>query len=369
VRRPDPILAERRRLGPIEVSTLAAASHVEAHRALGRLVASPAAAAIEKRLAATHRDARPGQLAFARACRAFMEGRAAKGAVPSLVRRAIHEYFACLDVWAGAVGVSPDLALWAQDDNTGCQTGVLRCRDGSILLWHTEEDTIGYFDRPRLITLAVPGEARSAFLYPYLLPGPAFGWQREQIHAVDSLHMKRIPGAAGAFTAVASWLVWRLGPAIPAREVLRALCPYVDGCAIVVAQPSPGGATAMVHEIGGRHVQSRRLGARARSLVFQVNIVDRLDSPLGREQATRARDRALYEGRIRRAREAIERIRDPGPGELIRIMSNRRGKSYAYANIDVKAHCIARVSAAGIDLHTGAGAAHAADAVELRRVS
>jgi hypothetical protein len=33
-----------------------------------------------------------------------------------------------------------DLAMFLQNDCTGCQTGMYRAQDGSVVLWHTEED-------------------------------------------------------------------------------------------------------------------------------------------------------------------------------------------------------------------------------------
>jgi hypothetical protein len=374
MRASDPILAERRRLGPIEVHRLEAPSLVEAHRALGALVAAPARSAVEKRLAATPPAALATQLASARACRAFLERRPD---APAAVRGALAEYLASLSAWSEAVGLgdggasAEDLALWAQDDNTGCQTGMLRQRDGSVLLWHTEEDTIGYFDRPRVATLVVGGEARSAFLYPYLVPGPAFGWQRGQIHAVDTLHVRRERTPVGAFTCVASWLIWRLGPEIPAREVLVALAPHVDGCAINVAQRTARGVEATTHEVGGRHVQSRSLPPRAGSLLFQANAVHRPLSYLGREEALDAGERAPYAARARRTVEALALLEarcEPSAEDILRLLASRRGGSYAYANGDVKAHCLARVSAAGIDLHVGSGSAHRDDVARLERL-
>ena len=371
----DPILAERRRLGPIETLTVEAPSLVEAHRALGALVAEPARASIERRLFATPPAALAAQLAGVRACRSFLESRAG---APAVVRRAIGEYLASLSAWSEGVGLhdhgasADELALWAQDDNTGCQTGMLRQRDGAVLVWHTEEDTLGFFDHPRVASLVVGGEARSAFLYPYLVPGPAFGWQRGQLCTVDTLHVRREDTAAGALTCVASWLIWRLGPEIPARELLLALAPHVDGCAINVVQQTARGVEATTHEIGGRCVQSRRLARRAGALAFQANAVHRPRSPLGRGEALDPRERARYEARARRTREALDGLSsrgvEPGPQHLLRMMASRRGGAYAYANADVKAHCVGRVSASGIELHLGSGAAHPGDVARLERV-
>ncbi len=43
------------------------------------------------------------------------------------------------------------------------------------------------------------------------------------------------------------------------------------------------------------------------------------------------------------------------------MIASRRGGSYAYANADVKAHAVACVSAAGIEVHVASGPAHPGD--------
>ena len=257
-----------------------------------------------------------------------------------------------------------DLGLWAQDDNTGCVTGMLRESGGSVLLWHIEEDTIGYFDIPRIVSFVLPGETLSAFLYPYLLPGPAFGWGEGQLHAVDSLHLRR-NGCAGTFTSVAAWLVWRLGAAMDAREILRALAPFVDGCAINVAHATGSGVQAATHAIGGPHLSSCRLRAAPGSLLIQANAIARASRAFARAEDLRARDRALYERRVERAQAHVERVRtrgdEPSPQDVIAMLASRKGGNYALANRDVKAHCVARVSATAIEVHVESGSAHASD--------
>ncbi|MFT3771823.1 MAG: hypothetical protein QM820_40965 [Minicystis sp.] len=377
----DTILSERRRLGPLQCFTIEAPSLVAAHRELGAILARPARAAIHARLATTRPEDLTSRLRAARASRAFMEARAADPRVPVEVRRAVGDYLACLDAWAHAAGAgewlshplvidgrrasAEDLALWAQDDNTGCQTGMLRQADGSVLLWHTEEDRLGLLDEPRLATFVVGGERLSAFLYPYLLPGPAFGFREDQVHAVDSLVLKRGLAPRGAFTSVASWLIWRLGSAVPARETLRALTPYLDGCAINVARPSGSGVLVETHEIGGRHVQSHVLGPRPGAFSVQANAVRERGSRLAEHEDLSARRRAVYDQRIARVSRALaNRLGaegEPGPEHVLSLLANRRGGSYAFANLTVKAHAVARVSPDGFEIHIRSGAAHPDD--------
>ncbi|AUX47342.1 uncharacterized protein SOCE26_088610 [Sorangium cellulosum] len=377
----DPILALRRRLGPIEVLALEAPSMVEAHRALGALLKKPALSAIKQRIARVAPAPLERQLSSIRDGRVFLERRAARATTPAAVRAGLIEYLECLTAWGQAIGLdrcarplvaggqpvsADELALWAQDDNTGCQTGMLRREDGSVLLWHTEEDTIGYFDRPRIASFAIVGGAPLfAFLYPYLIPGPAFGFSARQVHAVDSLHVQRANTPAGALTSAASWLVWRLDGAVDTRAITRALSPFVDGCAINVARASGRDVAAENVEIGGRRALRRRLHARVGSLVFQANAVSRPQSLLATEEALRARERGPYERRTERTLQAIARLRadrsDPGPQDVLKLMSSRQGGSYAYANRDVMAHCVAHIGATGIALYAQSGPAHPTD--------
>jgi hypothetical protein len=376
-----PSLAHRARLGPIQIEAITAPSLVEAHAELGVRVSEAARWAIAGRLAATPGETLAQQITSIRACRAFMEGRAADERVATPVRHALAELLACLDAWSRPLGLDPcldgrppidgrrlsaeDLALWAQDDNTGCQTGMLRQRDGSVLVWHTEEDTIGFLDRPRLAAITVGGEERCAFLYPYLLPGPAFGWRAGQFHAVDSLHARRAQPFEGTLSGVASWLVWRLGLEADTAEVLRALAPFVDGCAVHVARSGAGGVSAETHEMAGRALVSRRLGARSGAVTLQVNAVSRSTGPLAREEDMRQGSRILYERRLERMRAGVARVlAQPGgyvPQDVLRMLASRRGGSYAYANADVKAHAVAHVSASGIEVHVESGPAHGDD--------
>jgi len=395
-------LAERERLGPVLTLDLVAPSLVLAHAELGRRVRKPARQAIAARLAKTAPDAFAVQIRCVRSCRTLMAARSADRRVPMLVRRGLSELLACVEAWGDAAGVlacvdggegrrpvrkstsipnaidgvrlsSAEVALWAQDDNAGCQTGMLRRRDGSILAWHTEEDTIGFLDRPRLARFAVVGaEELYAFIYPYLLPGPAFGWSRTQFHAIDSLHTRRIQPVVGVLSGMAAWLVWRIGPALAAREVLRALAPFIDGCAIHVVSNAAGGVTADSHEIAAQVVKSRHVAARAGSVSLQVNAVSEVSGPLAREEEMRPRSRVLYERRLERMRASalsLARGLDGGsPEAVLRMLSSRRGGTYAYANADVKAHAVAIVSKDDLEVHVGSGPAHRADAYRPQRI-
>ena len=58
---------------------------------------------------------------------------------------------------------------------------------------------------------------------------------------------------------------------------------------------------------------------------------------------------------------------EPDGAGILRMMASRRAGSFAYANLDVKAHCVAEIGAGGIALHVGSGAALPGDVYRPRR--
>ena len=90
----------------------------------------------------------------ARACAETLPAKIEDKQMDLRLRGAVQEYIDCLEAWAdgaGLVGLHPalgshehasllELALFLQHDSTGCQTGMYRQEDGSVILWHTEED-------------------------------------------------------------------------------------------------------------------------------------------------------------------------------------------------------------------------------------
>ena len=91
----------------------------------------------------------------ARSCAETLTGKSEDKRLDSRLRGAVREYLDCLEAWADGAGLMAfehpvlaehkplgplDLALFLQHDSTGCQTGMYRQQDGSVILWHTEED-------------------------------------------------------------------------------------------------------------------------------------------------------------------------------------------------------------------------------------
>ena len=282
---------ERRRLGPLRLVAIEAPSLAAAHGKLGAELSQPIRRTTQRRMRATPAADFARQIAATRSCLTRLENRAGSQLTPPILQQGLGEYRDCLQAWTqgselaavlngqavdGRPVTALELALWLQDDNTGCQTGMLRLAGGDVLFWHTEEDTIGYFDRPRLAAMNVRGQAWHAFLYPYLLPGPAFGWHAGCFHAVDSLHVRR--AEHGAPTCIAAWLAWRFGSAAYA-DLVR-LCPFIDACAIGRVERTPDGPVASVQEIAWLDASHRQLPRIAGRLLFQANCIERAGSRL-----------------------------------------------------------------------------------------
>ncbi len=347
---------------------------VAAHAQLGDQLQKVIRRVAKARLRANSASKFEQQIRTTRRCREHLLDIAQQSDRAETLRQAIVEYLAALDAWSDAAGLEQcvpkncavdgqwvrgyELGLWLQDDNVGCQTGLLRRKDGSVLFWHTEEDTIGYFDHPRLITFHVKEQLWVSFLYPYLLPGPAFGWHAGKFHAIDSLDMRRTSDDRGCFTCVASWLAWRLGKTLDITEVIDALMPFVDGCAMNVIEVKAGQTIAATHELGRTRRVSRALATRSGSFSLQANMVAKEKCSLFKEEGLSRAERLKYVNRVERATNAVQQVRherEMQPEDVIAMLSSRRGGNYANANEDVKAYCVGVASREGIEVSVHPG--------------
>jgi hypothetical protein len=374
----EEILEARRRLGPLNRVPIAAHSMTEAHGELGRRLGGVIRRIARRRLRLTPVEELASQIATIRRVRQHVQ-EACRAPRDKVVGNALAEYAACLAAWAvganlgsclrgqtvdGSPVTADELALWLQDDEAGCQTGMLRQTDGGVLFWHTEEDTIGYFDRPRLASFTVGRQSWHAFLYPYLLPGPAFGWSEGAFHAVDSLTLRRSKQAA-CLACFASWVVWRLGRDASARQIHDELKPFVDGAALNTIRLVGGAVEATTIEFGHSKRDIRTLPAADGSLLFQANALSRSEGPLIREEALDRAERREYCERADRTTEMVGRLVARGrlsPEDVIgRLLASRQGGDYSYANVDVKAYCVGLATSKGLHVYVRGGPAVASD--------
>jgi len=304
----------------------------------------------------------------------------------SVIHGALQEYVDCLTAWGDGAGLKNfghpalaghiplctlDLALFLQHDSTGCQTGMYRQADGSVILWHTEED-IEYedgsgFDQLRIAAFNVGGDNNSvtmhAFIYPDLLPGPAFGWRSDgYTQAVDTLHTREAPFQNdGMLANIATWITLRLGPGYERTRVIGGLAPFFDGYALNVVSVQGGKVQAEKFEFAENHNLPNVLGDKPGGFLFQVNIFSQDDPAWAKEvQDLPSADHRLYLKRINRTQKIMQN-KDHTIGEVgdmhffLDMMTTNTGSVWSYANIHVKAYFILRQTAQGGEIWLGHG--------------
>jgi hypothetical protein len=312
------------------------------------------------------------------------------------LRAAVGAYLACLAAWSGGAGLDRfehfaleafyplgalDLAMFLQNDCTGCQTGLYRLQDGSVVLWHTEEDVEDEpgsgFDLLRIADFNVGDTAHpvvmSAFIYPDLLPGPAFGWRSDgYAQGVDKLHIRDFPGLKqGILANVVTWLTLRLGAAVPAREIIASLQPYYDGYALNTVHLEREMVQAQKHEFAASRIISSQLDHCPESHLFQVNIFSARAHPWVAELEDLPPDWCrLYEQRVERTLQALQKWngKTGQHGEMeffFDLITDQAGDSWAYANKDVKAYFIHKQSFAAAETWLGHGPAISGDPVTI----
>jgi hypothetical protein len=314
----------------------------------------------------------------------------------STLRGAVQEYLDCLSAWADGAGLvdfnhpalaayhpldTLDLALFLQHDSTGCQTGMYRQADGSVILWHTEEDIEfedgSGFDQLRVAAFNVGGENNPvimhAFIYPDLLPGPAFGWRSDgYTQAVDTLHTREAPFQNdGMLANIATWITLRLGPGYDRTRVIEGLAPYFDGYALNVVSVQGGKVQAEKFEFAENHILPNVLGDQPGGFLFQVNIFSQDDPAWVKEvQDLPYADHRLYLKRINRTQKTMQNkghtIGETGDMHFfLDMMTTNTGSVWSYANIHVKAYFILRQTAQGGEIWLGHGPALSTDQVSV----
>jgi hypothetical protein len=326
---------------------------------------------LRRRLEATAPERLAALLAQARGCRQALEERLGSAPVSAIIRRALAVYWTCLIAWAEGARLAEvqhpalqgfsllEQALFLQHDTNGCQTGMYRQADGHVVLWHTEEDaddeTGGRFDQLRLAIFQAPGASRPvqiyAFIYPDLLPGPAFAWRSDgYIQAVDLLMLKPCPTAEPRLLAnITTWVTLILGTQVATGEVIQTLGPYYDGYALNAVYRQDERIEGSKHEFSYDLVRYQRLDKAHNSLLFQANAFSpgHSNPALQTLEDLTPAQRHVFERREQRAQTALDRVdaqyRANIAPFLAALMTSRRGGRRAYTNKDVKARLIARL--------------------------
>jgi hypothetical protein len=371
---------EKARLGEIVHLDLRGLDLVTAHHHLGVDVREQVQYIFGHRIAKWDIDELHRQIRVARNCKVAILEKIDDTRTIAPVRSALAEYLECLAAWSTGTGLDcvvsevgatsgDELALVLQNDNVGCQTGVIRLSDGSVAFWHTEEDVDeewgSRFDKLRLAWFEPPDAGwdgpMAAFIYPDLLPGPAFAWRSEwYAQAVDSLFLKPDANHGRMLANVASWVTLRLATTVETARILEVMAPFRDGCAFVTVHREGHDVHAQRIEFTGSWLSYTALGADPGAYLFQTNIITDQQSPFAvvaenLDQVSRPR----FEQRIARTRRAVNRMNPSKPAlpSLCCLMASRAGGEMAYANVDVKAHTAGRISLSGAEIWVEAGPA------------
>jgi hypothetical protein len=411
-------LKERRSaFGPLVVLDYREYGLIDAHRALGMEVRAQVWRILTDKLVDLGVMGIKNKIRQGRSCQALLEARLRQAGLISVLRQGIEEYLACLTAWAQGAGLADfeypglideadgqritglDLAWLLQHDNLGCQTGLYRCEDGGVIFWHAEEDVAGpneRFDRLRIAKLSLPCSTDpielQAFIYPDLLPGPAFAWRSDgYIQAADTLILLSLPEHENAVLVnVVSWLTLRLGAKTPLREIVQALSPFWDGYALNTAFISGNIVIAGKCEFARDQAVCSNLPESSGSFLIQVNVFcDRRNRALRAIEALPEQRQRYHVARLRRARRILAQkmnfmpkgtgLRsaqdllafdcyyedDGSPGNNLltdeleffyALLGSRSGGEAAFANLDVRAWLLARISPQAMNIRVGPGA-------------
>jgi hypothetical protein len=360
----------------------------EAHRQLGQHVSHQVIKILDHRLTSLPSHRVIQLFEQARSCVRILDAKINDPHLDSQLRSAIAGYLDCLSAWSGGIGLASydhpalaaceplghlDLALFLQHDSTGCQTGMLRSQDGSVTLWHTEED-IEYepgsgFDQLRIASFAVDIAHKpvvmNAFIYPDLLPGPAFGWRSDgYAQAADLLYIKPfVPDTQACLANIVTWLALRLGPAYDLQALIEAMLPCFDGYALNTVFVREGVIQAIKCEFGASYAFSHRLGDEPGIYLCQANMfTDGSDLRIQEIEDLNPEERGWFESRIEnthclmKARSAASA--DPGVmGSIFKMITSHAGGQWAFANQHVKAYFLCRLTPSAAELWLGSGPA------------
>lgn len=195
-----------------------------------------------------------------------------------------HEFVEAVKGWSDGARLRIDEAMLLLADNTsGCQTVIARSKNG-VLIAHTEEDFNNISERmtpPQIVSIEYAGIVRSTMVYNDLLPGASlFGWQANQVVAVDSLFLREdgIDKIEKPMLAnIIAWMLWWRSGGYEQEEIrklIKNLGVVVDGYAVNVARITNGEIEAYKLTFTRDEIFSEELKDEPGNYLKQVNIID-----------------------------------------------------------------------------------------------
>ncbi len=373
----------KHQLGPIIHLDYSGDDSAQAHHRLGQNARAQIHKILSGRLDALGETAQViGQIRRACKYRAALQTKSQLPGLDETVKTALRQYSACLSAWAAGAQLADfrhpllpdnvdqfsvsanDLATFLQEDEVGCQTGVIRERDGAVILWHTEEDLETCpgqrFDQLRLFSFrAAQGRISTGFIYPDLLPGPTFGWQgRDYVQAIDTLHVKPVDFEYAILPNTLAWLSLYLGTSFSREKLAKLLGPFQGGYSLTSVAQKDGQVSVEKIEYAGDQVAASSLAAEAGGYLFQTNVIRDLSLPIGAQEQTSAESRAWNETRMARTARFMKAIQKSVTALplIFRMLYSHSGGESAYCNHDVKAYLVCRMATERTSIRVGSGA-------------
>ncbi len=384
------ILYEKRRLGSIEWQFLGSRDISRAHLLLGAEVKLQVKKVLDRKISQLSSEELVEAFDNASSCHDILQEKIVFNKSSQLLSCLLSHYVECLTMWARGAGladyVNPKifeinrgkmyppliLGLLLQSEPIRCQTGIYRDSKDSITFWHTEEDEEQYprmhFDKLRIFSfinnIVGPETTVYSFIYPHLLPGPAFGWNTSgYIQAVDSLYLKPNIQREGLFSNIITWMTLFSGGRIPLLEIVAELGPYLDGNVITCIYRTKIGAESERIEFAGSKHKFSKLGKEVGSHLYQANIFSDRNSDIAARYETDDRQvLGFMEKRIRRTNRFFcldsKRI---SPEKVHKLLTSHYLDDSGYANTYVKAYLMGLTTSIRTSLWVGNGSAISGD--------
>ncbi len=351
----------KKQFGPLVYWDIKADTLEEAHYILGERMRNHTKEGLRQKLATIRKSKLHKELLFAQKCRLHLENRESEKVVGKNMKMLLGEYLRCFKAWCKGAGIDEEVGFWLQNENICCQTGMLRAENGSIIAWHTEEEdpAQSYILKPFMANFYIKNQSPlTSFIHPFYLPGTGFSWQKDFFLAVNSFYLKYNSEDGGSLASVFSWMVWRLGTKANFADILKMLCPFIDGYSILFVKKNQDKVEGGIIEFGANKFNIKMLGDTMNDYLFLATIINQNSSLIRYQTVTKKSKKKYYNRKLRTKvllTRLFEREKNITVKDILNMLASRWGNGFAYCNKDVKAHVVADMNKDALEIFVGAG--------------